>query len=90
MCPHCDIIASSKTNNAPPKGRKEHTMRYLVSTDFGLFESDSRDAKKHLHNHGGERVIVYTKKGKPVSGACMDEQNRPYSINVLDFALFFG
>lgn len=54
-------------------------MTYIVMIDgWKACESTSRDSKKHLQNHGGNRCAVYTKSDKLVSEARRDEGGNIY------------
>lgn len=61
-------------------------MRYILTIinngAENRYETDSRDAVKHLRNHGGDRAIVETKSGKTVSMAQRGEDGQPYRCTV--------
>ena len=42
---------------------------YNVYVKSGIFESDSRNAKKHLRNYGGDTCIITDKHGRIVTMA---------------------
>lgn len=42
---------------------------YNVYVESGIFESDSRNAKKHLRNNGGDTCIITDKRGKIITTA---------------------
>lgn len=42
---------------------------YDVYVDSGMFESASRDAKKHLRDNGGNTCVVTNKHGKIITTA---------------------
>lgn len=44
-------------------------MKYIVKYGMNAIESDSRNAKKHLRDLGGEYVRVETKSGEFVCSA---------------------
>lgn len=62
------------------------TERYLVTIiDNGsenTYHTNSRNATKHLRDHGGNRAIVTTKQGKTVSAAEYSQEFGFYRIAV--------
>ena len=44
-------------------------MKYIVKYGMNAIESNSRNAKRHLRNLGGEYVRIETKSGKFVCSA---------------------
>ena len=56
--------------------------KYVVGIGLNRWESDSRDAKNHLQDHGGERCTVRNQAGKIVAEARMGEDGKPYSVSV--------
>lgn len=60
-------------------------MKYIVKYgDYGMnaIESNSRNAKQHLRNLGGNSVSVYNKGGKLISRAERDGDGTIYSCYV--------
>lgn len=46
---------------------------YNVYVESGMFESDSRNAKKHLRDNGGNDCIITNKHGKILTRAKRSE-----------------
>ena len=43
--------------------------RFVINEGMNIYESDSRDSKKHLRDHGGETCKVFDRSGRVVSAA---------------------
>ena len=54
---------------------------YTVEIGMNQFESESRDAKKHLRDHGGEKCTVW-KGDKKVSEARNSPEFGIYSVTI--------
>ena len=54
---------------------------YKLVVGMNEYIVNSRDAKKHAQNHGQE-VSVFTMSGKLVSHAKIDENGKPYNVNI--------
>ena len=55
-------------------------MKYFVIIERNIFESDSRDSKRHLKNHGGNECTVVDKNGKVVSKAIRTVNDRIINV----------
>lgn len=51
------------------KGQKGEIMKYIVRYGMNAIESNSRNAKQHLRNLGGEYVRIEAKSGEFVCSA---------------------
>ena len=62
------------------------TEKYLVTIinngSENTYHTNSRNAVKHLRNHGGNRAIVTNKHGKTISGAEYSQEFGFYRITV--------
>ncbi len=57
--------------------------KYIVATnETSEFESNSRDAKKHLRENGGDICNVYNKSGKLISQARNSAEFGIYSCTI--------
>lgn len=59
-------------------------MKYIIEVNGARFESNSRNAKKHLRDNGGNQCLVFTKSGKLISGARYSDEAGYYNIVVCD------
>lgn len=57
-------------------------MKYNVYFDNcrNVYESNSRNSKEHLKQHGGDRCTVTMKNGKTVSAAARFEDNSIHNV----------
>ena len=59
-------------------------MKYILTIvnngTENRYETDSRDAVKHLRNLGGDKAIVETREGKTVSAAVRDENGNAVHV----------